>query len=154
MKSTIQPLTSQNLKVVHWAETIGEAANRMVHFGIRHLPVVDDLQHIVGVISERDVRNREDQNELVRARMHREILTIEFDSSVATAAQSMVDEKVSSLLVLRDGYVVGIITSDDLLRMLAKEQRSLTDSIKSKIESRIYNSPIGAIMDQLANVGV
>ncbi len=154
MKSKVGTYTSRGLTIIHRGESIRAARVLMRAQRIRHLPVVDDQQRVVGLISERDISDREDSAESVGDRMHFEVITIDEGNSVSEAASIMIAEKVSSLLVLKDEFVVGIITSEDLLRVLTEEHRGLADTLKTNLQSRIYNSPIRVVIDQLAAIGL
>jgi CBS domain-containing protein len=72
---------------------------------------------------------------LVRRRKHspREVLgsiavkdvmkapvTVTFDASIYDAAQTLVDQSIECLLVLKEQKLVGLVTRTDLLRELAK----------------------------------
>ncbi len=46
---------SRDLVVAHPEDSLISAAHKMIHHNIRHLPVVDDGEKLVGVISIRDV---------------------------------------------------------------------------------------------------
>ncbi len=46
---------SRDLVVAHPEDSLVSAAHKMIHHNIRHLPVVDDGEKLVGVISIRDV---------------------------------------------------------------------------------------------------
>ncbi len=86
--------------------------------------------------------------------MHFEVRTIDEGNSVSEAASIMIAEKVSSLLVLKDEFVVGIITSEDLLRALTEEHLGVAQALKAKFQSQVYNSPIRVVVDQLAAIGL
>ncbi len=158
MNEPIRSYTSHNLQVIHWSQTLVEASSLMQTHRIRHLPVVDDQHRIVGIISDRDLRNREDKMEVVRDRMHFEVAGIDEAAHVSAAAEQMVAQKISSLLVLRADRVVGILTSDDLLRVLTEEHKNfvqkIAENLTAKVESQIYRSPIGAILNQISNAGL
>lgn len=100
----------------------------------RHLPVVAD-ERIVGVISDRDAlqelspfldtisetgRDVDTLAREARSIMTPDPLTVPATSPLADAARRMVEDVVSSLLVVDDeGKLVGILTARDVLRATA-----------------------------------
>lgn len=101
---------------------------------IRRLPVLDENGKLVGIVSWGDVREARPSDatsvsifevEHVLARMPVEKImsknpyTIDPDASVGEAARLMHTHRITSLPVLEDDKIVGIITVSDVLRMVA-----------------------------------
>jgi acetoin utilization protein AcuB len=107
-----------------------EAVDLMTDHRIRHVPVIDG-DRLVGIISDRDVRNAlprgADVHGPIDARcraslarpasqvMTRHPITIPVDFSIHEAAEIMCREKISALPVMDGGHVAGIISAEDLL---------------------------------------
>lgn len=53
--------------------------------------------------------------------MHHDPVTIEADASIAEAARILVARRIHRLPVVRDGELVGLVTSLDFVRLLAEE---------------------------------
>jgi acetoin utilization protein AcuB len=105
--------------------------------GVRHLVVVSGGE-LVGVVSERDILRAPgllapvDGGLAIDARAALKILrvgdvmsspaiTVHGDTPVAEAAALLVDHRVGCLPVLEDGTPVGIVTTSDLLRAVARD---------------------------------
>jgi CBS domain-containing protein len=84
------------------------------------------------------------------------VLTIPVESTVNEVAEIFLSEKVSSLLVTEEGFPVGIVTTDDLIRVLLNQTQeqakhlSLTDEIKV----RWAQTPFATLAGGLSNSGV
>jgi CBS domain-containing membrane protein len=100
---------------------------------VRHLPVVNDDGHLVGLITHRDLLRacvssvadipRQEQDQLLRGipvpqMMQSEVLTVAPDSDVTAAARTMLERKIGCLPVVEEGRLVGILTEADFLRYL------------------------------------
>ncbi len=110
---------------------INDALNLMRKEHIRRTPVVKDGK-LMGMVSENDLLNASpspvttlsiwEMNYMlskitVSEIMAHNILTVTEDTPIEQAARIMADNKVGGLPVMRDGYVVGIITETDLFKI-------------------------------------
>jgi acetoin utilization protein AcuB len=115
--------------------TLLEAARRMRQHRIRRLPVVDPAGHLVGIISDRDIKEASpskattlDVHEhhylfaelTVGDYMTRQVITVSPQDSVERAAAIMVRHKVTGLPVVEGGRAVGMISQDDVSRVLTE----------------------------------
>ena len=114
----------------------------------RHLPVLDADETLIGIVSEKDLL-RARCEEPVEKVMTREVVTVTEYTALEEAARIMADHRISSLPVMRDGRMVGIITETDLfhiflellggreegvrLTMLVPEERGILASLTSEI---------------------
>lgn len=128
---------SDHLVTVGWKEPIEDAHRKMQKRHLRHLPVLNDQGEVVGMLSDRDVQRSMisqvrhekpdyissesiefDPEALVRDYMGWPVLTVDFETDLRLVAERMLKEKVSSFLVQKGNRTVGIVTSDDLLKVL------------------------------------
>jgi CBS domain-containing protein len=91
---------------------------------VRRLPVTDELGHVVGIVTERDLLLATSHYVAapieVDSIMRRPVVTTTPDTSLADAALLMVQYKIGGLPVLDDEQqLVGIITESDIFRAFA-----------------------------------
>lgn len=114
----VESLMSEHPVFVAPDETLAAASARLVELGVRHLPVVDDGA-LVGILSDRDLRKATarglDATRHVSAAMTKRPLTVDRDRKLSIATVLMHEAKVSSLPVVEEGRLVGILTLTDLL---------------------------------------
>jgi acetoin utilization protein AcuB len=171
MKIHVQAFTSRDLIVSNWNDSLEDAYSVMRTKGVRHLPVVDDGGYIVGLISDRDMqramqvdhsdfhsgyptRAAFDPQSTVRDFMSWPVEAIEESVLLGEAAKRMLDSKISALLVTSRGDVVGIVTTEDMLRALVAELESSVDRVKQNVEGMVYNSSVGELAQAIANAGI
>ncbi len=110
---------------------IMDALDLMKSKGIRRTPVVKDGK-LVGIVSDKDLLNAapSDATSLsvwelnyllakitVGEIMTKEVFTVTEDTPIEEAAYLMAVNKIGGLPVLKDGYLVGLITETDLFRI-------------------------------------
>jgi CBS domain-containing protein len=102
-------------------ETVGAALELMLYDGIRHLPVVED-DSLIGLVSERDLLPERITRAFpalrecpVRDAMATALETAAPGDAITDAAARMAELGISSLPVVANGRLVGILTSTDIL---------------------------------------
>lgn len=103
---------------------IGEILPKMKELKIRDVPVVDEGNHIVGVVSYRNILMRGvGRNTKVQSVMEPPFY-IYSDADVNTAVLSFVEWRSKEIpIISRDGVVVGIVSRATLLRNLIENGR-------------------------------
>lgn len=113
--------------------SVMKASQLMKENNVRRLPVVDDRGELVGIVSDRDLKEASpskattlDVHELyyllselkVKDIMSRQVYSIKPEDTVEKAAVIMLEHKVTGLPVLEDGRVVGILSQGDVFKVL------------------------------------
>ncbi len=99
---------------------------------IRHIPIVDQEQSFIGIITHRDILaatisrfadiDSKTQEEIytnvpIQEIMRTDVKTVTPQTDIKEAAQILLDHKYGCLPVLNDHRLVGIITEADFLKM-------------------------------------
>jgi len=117
-------------------QTLPLAEDIMRFKHIRHLPVIDDDGHLVGLVSHRDLlraqissltglteKERRARQDAVRVRelMTRDLWTVHPETLASVAGQTMAEHRYGCLPVIDDQRVlVGIVTERDFLKFATK----------------------------------
>ena len=102
---------------IHKDQTVGEALRLMKENHIGGIPVTDSEDHLVGIVTNRDVRFLEDMNMPISEVMTSEGLVTILDSEIERShvKEVLQSAKVEKLPVVnKDGKIVGLITYRDL----------------------------------------
>jgi CBS-domain-containing membrane protein len=83
---------------------------------IRHMLVCDSEQRLLGIVSARDLSSR--PGKTAAELMSRDVRTVSPDMLISPASTQFINMRVSSLPVVEDGRLVGILTATDLVLAL------------------------------------
>ena len=110
--------------------TLRDALELMETVGCHHLPVLNNEDHLIGIISDRDCRTALNSPYIMRERWQDEELAVRLqartimspapiviapEAPAEEAAHLMLRHHISCLPVMRDETLVGIVTTSDIL---------------------------------------
>jgi acetoin utilization protein AcuB len=128
----VKTIMKKDPVTIHPDASFYEARTLIRDKGIRHLPVVDKKHHIVGILTDRDIRTAapSDATTLSIHELHYvlgklqvcafmtpsdKLVTVTPDTTFEKAVQLMHDYKIGYLPVLDGRELVGIVTETDVL---------------------------------------
>ncbi len=122
---------TQNPVCVRPTDSLAWAAALMATGGFRQIPVVEE-DRLVGIITDRDLRQNDPTSETVEvaAAMTTCPITIDPSDTAENAARIIIERKIGALPVVENGRVVGIVTTSDLLKALLSIVRATQDIVK------------------------
>ena len=98
--------------------TVAQALDIMAEYHIGGIPVVDDEKHLVGIVTNRDLRFERRLDRPVEDIMSKEnLVTTHQQTDLAAAAQILQENKIEKLPVVdKDNHLVGLITYKDITK--------------------------------------
>jgi CBS-domain-containing membrane protein len=101
-------------------DSIGEAWRALDELTVRHLPIVNASEEIVGMLSDRDlVRTSRDSDHTVATLMSGHVVSVSPDTPLDLTIDRIVQSHVGALPVVDDHeHVVGIVSYVDVLRAI------------------------------------
>jgi acetoin utilization protein AcuB len=171
MLQSVGRVMSNNIITAKADETLSEAHAKFKKYNIRHLPVVDVNGDIIGVLSDRDFQRALPKNvkecdgkinetlqfektARIANYMSWPVKTVPRTTYLADACEIMIREKISALIVSDGDAIAGIVTQEDLLRVLSETLAAQQGTFDSKIKQWVYNSPIGELVNFLSEIGI
>jgi CBS domain-containing protein len=127
----VQDVMTREVVTLTPEQTLRDAIEVLRREHIRHLPVVEGNK-LLGIVTDRDVKRatpsvltgvgNDDYNKslltiTVAQLMTREPITVPGGSSLKSAVETLINSRVGALPVVDDGYLVGILTDSDVLRV-------------------------------------
>lgn len=122
-----------NLLTVSPETPVFKAREMMEAHRISHLPVTDGKAHLLGIVTDRDLKEAWAspattlsvheltyvlQKLTVANVMTRKVITASPDMTIERAAQIIYENKIGALPVVKGNKLVGIITTTDLMKVL------------------------------------
>jgi acetoin utilization protein AcuB len=138
---------------------LSKAHDMIAERAISHLLVVDDTGKLIGLVSDRDIKqswaspatslSRHELNYLLSKIdlgmiMVKKIVTIAPETTIERAALIMQQNRISALPVLENGKLVGIITTTDVMEVLLRAIGIEDDSFRFVV---LVKDRVGCIAD-------
>lgn len=138
-------LATYNPQTISPTTSISTAIATMNRLGIHHLPVVDNRQTLVGIVSHQDLSTRRQPSAisgeaLVENVMARKVYTVDVASSPSVPLRAILDHNFHCVPVLENGRLRGMVTSTDYLRELSYGQWPVGNE---RVEDHMVTIPAG-----------
>ncbi len=114
----VQDLMTSNVITAKRHHTVAQVKASLRKRKIGSLPVVDDDDRPVGIVSSLDLLEEVSKDAPVSKVMTKTVYTIPQYSDIHIAARMMRNHKVHHLIVTHEKEVVGLISSFDLLKLV------------------------------------
>jgi CBS domain-containing protein len=162
----VRDVMTENVFTVTAETPLKVVATRMLEYAVSGMPVVEEEDQVVGVVSETDIlfkeRRAPDRKGVVDWLLHyaedpplakldartageamtTPAVTIASGRSVADAATLMLDVRVDRLPVVDGGRLVGILTRSDLVRAFTRSDEVIEREIREEgVLRRFWTGP-------------
>lgn len=116
----INPITLHQDALVH------HALNLMEKYSIGGIPVVDDKDHLVGIVTNRDLRFERNLNKPVQDIMTSDnLITVSEFTDFEKAADILQEHRIEKLpVVTNENKLIGLITYKDIIKIKARPNAS------------------------------
>ena len=114
-------------------KTVGEALNLMAEYHIGGIPVVDAERHLVGIVTNRDLRFELNTDRLIDEVMTSEnLVTTHMRTDLVAAARILQENKIEKLPVVdNENHLIGLITYKDITK--AKDKPMACKDAKGRL---------------------
>lgn len=130
----VSDIMTRNVLFARGKHSFTQMVRLFFELDVHHLPVLDENGELIGMISAADAlaaynyhlrdftaATDDEVNRWIKVEdiMTPDPITIRIDASILTAATLFIENRIHALPVMEDGEVVGIITSNDLVKAFA-----------------------------------
>ena len=114
--TTIADLMTHGPYTVRPDDLVGDTRDVMLETGVHCIPVIDDNDRVVGIVTSWDLVDEYPPEESIRNAMSARVKRIGAHQSPSDAAKEMRASSIHHLVVVDDmGAIVGVLSSLDLL---------------------------------------
>lgn len=162
----VKDYMSSPINVIERNEPIQMARNLMFKYSIGRLPVMDNGK-LVGIVTKYDITNRLNQaapewrrrpidKVPIQVVMTEKPITIFPDATMPQAAELLIENDISGLPVERDGEIVGMITTRDMVKYFSEQDIKATvgDLMSKNILNVHRHHTIGHVLEEMNVQGV
>lgn len=155
----VEEIMNTNVISITSTTSIAHALKLLQKHKIRHLPVIDNENKVIGIVSDRDVRDASpsiiDENadvsildKEIASIMTTPVITVHPLDFVEEIAQIFYDQEFASVPVVSNKKLVGMVTEKDMLYTLIQLTRTNIQS--SRIEVKVKHRP--GILPEITNI--
>lgn len=123
----VNEIMNDEVILIQENEQVSHARNLMLKHGLSRVIVVDRDKNPIGIVTEKDLtrklrgngpawKRRPIDTIAIRRVMNNGLITIDADSDVKNAVETMLRNKISSIPVIDEEGLAGIITKTDLMK--------------------------------------
>ena len=121
-------------------DTVKTASSKLHENHIGCVPILNENQTVVGIVSERDLSQlihseRFNSNLTLDKIMTKNLVTCDLNTSVTELMEMMTEKKIRHILIMEDNKLLGVVSIGDVVNHLIdkyqEENKSLRDYINS-----------------------
>jgi IMP dehydrogenase len=130
-------------------DTVADARQKMSHYSIGGIPVVDESDKLVGIVTNRDVRFELEGDTPIREMMTEDdLVTVPVGTTLDEAVRILQEHKIEKLPVVdEEGYLKGLITFKDI-----RKRRKHPNACKDEHGRLRVGAAVGVTADVLDRV--
>jgi CBS domain-containing membrane protein len=147
--TTVKHIMTDVVETLRVGDTLAMARRQIERGRIRHLPVIDDDEHVIGLITYHQILeawlshghpDTESSAQIagdvaVDMLMEKNVLSVDVDTPAAEAARLLETNKFGSLPVTKDDKLVGIVTAGDFVRFAVRHFEEELRQVKAATKS-------------------
>ena len=136
----VSKISKRKCFTLNTADTVKTASSKLHENHIGCMPILNENQTVVGIVSERDLSQlihseRFNSNLTIDKIMTKNLVTCDLNTSVTELMEMMTEKKIRHILIIEDNKLLGVVSIGDVVNHLIdkykEENKSLRDYINS-----------------------
>ncbi|MFL2883345.1 MAG: CBS domain-containing protein [Pelagibacteraceae bacterium] len=121
-------------------DTIKTASSKLHENHVGCMPILDQNQNVIGIISERDLSQlihseKFNINLTIDKIMSKNLITCDLNTSVTELMELMTDKKIRHVLVMEDKKLLGVVSIGDVVNHLINKYKEENKNLRDYINS-------------------
>ena len=122
------------------ADTVKIASSKLHENHIGCMPILDEQEKVVGIISERDLSRlihseRFNTNLTIDKNMSKNLVTCDLNTSVTELMELMTEKKIRHILIMEEKKLLGVVSIGDVVNHLINKYKEENKSLREFINS-------------------
>ena len=136
----VSKISKRKCITLNASDNIKTASSKLHENHIGCMPILNENQSVVGIVSERDLSQllhseRFNLNLTIDKIMTKNLITCDLNTSVTELMEMMTEKKIRHVLIMEDNKLLGVVSIGDVVNHLIdkykEENKSLRDYINS-----------------------
>ena len=134
----VKALSNRKCYTINSSASVQDTANKLTKFNIGAMPVIDDANGVVGIISERDISRflsieKFDLNKKISEIMTKNTISCDLKISVSELMETMTNKKIRHMPIIDQNKLVGIVSIGDVVNHIIQKYEVENDAMRNYI---------------------
>ena len=122
------------------SDTLLTASKAMSKYNLGAMPVLDQNDSVIGIVSERDIARNLHQddfktNKLIVEIMTKEVITCDLNISVTELMETMTDKKIRHMLIMEENKLLGVVSIGDVVNHIIEQFKEENENLRNYINN-------------------
>jgi CBS domain-containing protein len=134
----VKALSKRKCYTINSSAIVQDTANKLTKFNIGAMPVINDANGVVGIISERDISRflsieKFDLNKKISEIMTKNTISCDLKISVSELMETMTNKKIRHMPIIDQNKLVGIVSIGDVVNHIIQKYEVENDAMRNYI---------------------
>jgi CBS domain-containing protein len=122
------------------SDTLLTASKAMSKYNLGAMPVLDQNDSVIGIVSERDIARNLHQddfktNKLIVEIMTKEVITCDLNISVTELMETMTNKKIRHMLIMEENKLLGVVSIGDVVNHIIEQFKEENENLRNYINN-------------------
>ena len=136
----VSKISKRKCFTLNTADTVKTASSKLHENHIGCMPILNENQTVVGIVSERDLSQllhseRFNLNLTIDKIMTKNLITCDLNTSVTELMELMTEKKIRHILIMEEKKLLGVVSIGDVVNHLINKYKEENKNLRDYINS-------------------
>ena len=136
----VSKISKRKCITINASDTIKTASSKLHENHVGCMPILNESQSVVGIVSERDLSQlihseRFNANLTIDKIMSKNLVTCDLNTSVTELMELMTEKKIRHILIMEEKKLLGVVSIGDVVNHLINKYKEENKSLRDYINS-------------------